>query len=443
MLSFLLAEADRIGRDTMVTGIHVTASRRREWEELQRLEAQNEIGGVFASALIPTPQGLRTARSLKVGDEIFAADGTPTRILQIDVHHSDERIYAVTFTDGRVVRCSENALWTAYRWTHRKGQRVLAPVLLSLRQILDRGVALHRIGDTGSLHAWRKFHIPACLPLQYEEQNFSVDPYVMGAFIGDGNIGPYAKMLTLSCANADRETVARIATLIGASGYKKNSDKNYNWQFLLPEAQQQGRRRYFHVSDVFADFPEVMHNAGEKSIPDVYRYSSIEQRWDLLRGLMDTDGTIGASRSDSHRNQKKASLSFSTTSPKLANDVAEVVWSLGISAHVLPTDRRNERHKHANGRTYRRKSIEYEVSITCQNDDKERFFLLERKRARARRVEDVQVRRNYRYQLICDIELETSLDDEIVTLVVDNDEHCFLAENYMVMHDTSLPGEIT
>ena len=35
--------------------------------------------------------------------------------------------------------------------------------------------------------------------------------------------------------------------------------------------------------------PEVRRLSHEKSIPNQYKYGSIEQRFELIRGLMDTD----------------------------------------------------------------------------------------------------------------------------------------------------------
>src|SRR5208282_3568373 len=63
----------------------------------------------------------------------------------------------------------------------------------------------------------------------------------------------------------------------------------------------------------------------DKFIPEAYLRSSVPERYALLRGLMDTDGTIG------DNNQPH----FSSTSKKLAEGVAELVRSLGGLASVL------------------------------------------------------------------------------------------------------------
>lgn len=416
--------------------IHVTAARKKEIASL------GVTGGIPASTLVPTVRGLRLAGDLKAGEVIFAQDGSQTKIATIVRHAPDTQLYEVELKDGRTVQCSGTALWQVYRWTHRQRTRILAPILLSTNQIVARGVALHRTADAGETHSWNKFHVPMCETLQYHEKDLPVDPYVVGAFLGDGNIGEYAKMLTFSCSDEDDETVARIAKIIGAAGYLKSSEKTYIWQFLLPDdLKQKTGRQYFHIMDVFENLPELIHNANEKYIPDAYKYSSVEQRWALVQGLMDTDGTIGATHSSWHTQKKKAIVSFSSVSPQLANDFHEVILSLGLSARIGITDRRGQSHTHSNGRTYTRQSIEYDVIISCPNDIKADFFRLDRKRQRGVRVKDVRVKRDYRYQSISDIR-PISSDEDIIGIKVNHSSHLFLVGDCIVMHDASLPDEI-
>ena len=57
-----------------------------------------------------------------------------------------------------------------------------------------------------------------------------------------------------------------------------------------------------------------------KHIPTIYLRSSEQQRRALLAGLLDTDGTV------SHT----GAIEFTTTSPRLAQDVFELACSLGF-----------------------------------------------------------------------------------------------------------------
>lgn len=62
-----------------------------------------------------------------------------------------------------------------------------------------------------------------------------------------------------------------------------------------------------------------------KHVPAAYLRGSAEQRLALLQGLMDTDGTISPAT---------GSASFTSVSPQLANDVAELARSLGCKVTV-------------------------------------------------------------------------------------------------------------
>ena len=63
---------------------------------------------------------------------------------------------------------------------------------------------------------------------------------------------------------------------------------------------------------------------GNKHIPQVYLQASIEQRWALLKGLMDTDGTC----------EKRGQCEFTQKSKALMDGFIELVRSLGIKVSV-------------------------------------------------------------------------------------------------------------
>ncbi|MFE2615030.1 replicative DNA helicase [Micromonospora chalcea] len=60
---------------------------------------------------LPTPQGWTTMGAVRVGDELLAADGTPTTITNVfDVMH-DRPCYEVEFSDGSVIVADAEHLW--------------------------------------------------------------------------------------------------------------------------------------------------------------------------------------------------------------------------------------------------------------------------------------------------------------------------------------------
>ena len=67
--------------------------------------------------------------------------------------------------------------------------------------------------------------------------------------------------------------------------------------------------------------PLLLKSFRDKAILPVYLRASEDQRWELLQGLMDSDGCIGTSKSQSI---------YVSTIRQLAETVRELLWSLGI-----------------------------------------------------------------------------------------------------------------
>ena len=106
--------------------------------------------------------------------------------------------------------------------------------------------------------------------------------------------------------------------------YKKCSDYNYNWMFENPN---NNTHTNIWVEEALRDFPALWQAKSEtKFIPREYLEGSIEQRFDLLNGLLDTDGSV---------DKEKGRISYYTVSPQLRDNVIELSLSLGFKATWL------------------------------------------------------------------------------------------------------------
>ena len=145
------------------------------------------------STIIPTPDGLKKLGDIRPGDYVFDLHGRPTRVLHV-YPQGEMDCYEVHFSDKRVARCNDQHLWSVY--TSKGHLKTVA-----LREMIDGGLR----DQSGGL----KYTLPSCAPVEYSPRTYSVDPYVIGAFLGDGCC--LEKTLTLSSATED--IVKEVASL--------------------------------------------------------------------------------------------------------------------------------------------------------------------------------------------------------------------------------------
>ena len=111
--------------------------------------------------------------------------------------------------------------------------------------------------------------------------------------------------------------------------------------------------------------PILLSNFRQKHIPNAYMCASEAQRWALLQGLMDSDGCISKVKSQSV---------YVSTIKGLADDVRELLWSLGIKNAM--TEEPSTRYGIATGETL------YTIRFTTFEDQP--TSRLERKYSRKR-----------------------------------------------------------
>lgn len=357
--------------------------------------------------VIPTPSGYRKVEDIKVGDYLFGQDGKPTKVLAVYPQPEDKEIWKVTFSNGCVAECCGEHLWE-YSYDSRKENKYRVE---STQAIYERAMSLK--GGFKSCGSYR-FHIRLNEPVEYFKKEYSLPPYVMGAFLGDGSLRYDKRNKSLSFSSENSEIPDYIASLLGEGFYaQRNSQKNYNWAFK----HIQNPKHPIWVEEFLKDYPELWNTKSEnKFIPVDYLLGSIEQRFALLQGLMDTDGHIDF----------KGRTSFTTVSPRLRDDFMELCRSLGFVVNYL-VDKKTE--KYTTGECY-------VVHIQSKKKLKPMFFHLERKKKIAEEYAANDRKTLYRDSTaIVNIE-KTDKKVPMTCFTVDNDSHLFLMNDFIVTHNT-------
>lgn len=361
---------------------------------------------------IPTPSGWKAVGEIKVGDLLFDRLGNPTKVLSVFPQQEKKEIYRVYFKSGKVAECCDEHLWSYYSNKNDKNPNKL--ITATLRDIINDSRGLR--GSDGQY----RWSIPIAEPVKYPKKSYSIDPYVMGLILGDGSFRYDLSNKSFAFSSADKELVQAICNRQGYLTYKKSSKYNYSWNF---ELTNQESHKDVWVEDILSEYPELWQLKSEnKYIPQDFLLGSVEQRYDLLAGLLDTDGSI----------DKKGRINFTTTSPLLRDNVIELCESLGLTCNYCVDTRED---KYTTGECYN-------LHIQAPKVVKPKLFKLKRKLDIAIAYANNGKREERRDRdSIIKIESTGKLVD-MTCFYVDNDEHLFLMNNYICTHNTrSMVGD--
>lgn len=262
--------------------------------------------------------------------------------------------------------------------------------VLSTGEMLAEGVR-----DAGH-HA--RFAIRVSEPVAGRHLDTDLDPYVLGAWLGDGSSDSGA------FANPD----AFILDEIEAAGFSvsrgsmdKATDPK-NW--------------YMHRIHGIIPLLRAAGVLGNKHIPDDYMRASVSQRMALLAGLMDTDGSIRTS----------GGCELSLSDQRLARDALELIRSLGIKASMR-TSEAGYRDEHGD---YVRTKDRHRIKFTTAA----RVFRLPRKAQRL--PESSSLRQTQQWLYITSIEpIEPT---EMRCITVDSPDSTYLVAGYVPTHNTTM-----
>ncbi|GEA87322.1 replicative DNA helicase [Cellulomonas cellasea] len=359
------------------------------------IAARPAIGKALAlDTPLPTPTGWTTMGEVQVGDELLAADGTRTTVVAATPVMSGRPCYRVTFDDGTTIVADAQHEWA----TRTRAERRLpggAPAAVRTTQELAATVRCVT-ADGRANHS-----VETAAPLALPDADLPVDPYALGVWLGDGHSA------SARFTSADPEIAMRIegrGLVAQQTGVTDGAARVYT--LGLP-AGDEGIVRLLRGLGVL----------GNKHIPATYLRASEAQRRELLAGLLDTDGTVNPT----------GSPQFTVTSRRLAEDVRELVHSLGYRTGWST-------------RTVRGRSAESSTAFTITFTTDDDVFALERKRLvhkERRRPSTPRLRQ----RMIVSVEPIESVPVRCVE--IDHPEHLYLASRSMIpTHNSTLGIDI-
>lgn len=330
-----------------------------------------------------TPVGWIPIRDITPGDYVIGSNGKPTQVLGV-YPQGVRKLYKVQFNDEAEVICDGSHIWAVN--TDGRRHRGLPEKQMTTDEILEAGVTCAN-GKNGTMLKWS---IPLVAPVEHCVKDLPIDPYLLGAILGDAWISE--KGMPKICTDIE------MLESFGISDYQKLGC-GYVAQATVPGVCRQIRQLGL-----------AGKKSWEKYVPEIYLRGSIEQRLALLQGLLDTDGspiTCGGG------------LEFSSTSEKLIDAVVELTQSLGGVARK--SEPRITSHQGGEGRV----SWRVNVKLPSQFNP----FRLSRKL-------DAWIRPT-KYHALRKIKSITPWGESTATcIMVDAPDHLYVTRNHVLTHNT-------
>lgn len=328
--------------------------------------------GLALETPLATPTGWTTMGAVRLGDEVFGGDGRPCRVIgKSETHYKPCR--RVVFDDGQELIADWDHQWQTESMPGLKTKVLTTDEIAATIGYSKQGKRHHRIYNA--------------LPLDLPALMLPVDPYVLGVWLGDGNRG---------------------------RGVITNHDEDV-WAEIRNRGYRLGELDSGHSRGVFGLVKGLRRLGllGNKHIPQSYLRASEEQRVDLLRGLMDSDGSWNRARDQAN---------ISMTDKGLSLSIFELVMSLGERANFWT----------GIARGFGLEVTQYRTtwSPTIHNP-----FIMRRKADQVRFSESVKSKR----RLI--VSIEPTITVPTACISVDSPDHLYLAGEAMIpTHNTGRPG---
>ena len=269
---------------------------------------QNGKNPVQCSMDILTTNGWTTIGEIQPGQHVYGSGGQPIRVVACSPVYPDEDCYEVSFTDGSSYVVSADHLW----WVHHKHATDRRGWHARRTADLMQSVGGRRADNGRMEYNWR---VRCDAVPQTPHASLPIDPYLLGYWLGDGASND-PRLFTAKRDQEWAEAAIRAAgaDVRGVRTHPVTGVQEISFGYGTPRKQIGG---FWHRAR------SVGLYRGVKRIPDIYLTAAPEQRLALLRGLMDTDGSIAITN-------KSPQVEYATSSPGLAEDFLRLARSLGI-----------------------------------------------------------------------------------------------------------------
>lgn len=272
---------------------------------------------------------------LKPGYKVFHRDGNAYPIVATnDPVLADMR---VTFSNGEVIECHSNHEWVVRdieaerksRAKHRKyasdyrkkNKEYVYPdnyndhvwKTLETRELMNLGTSCKGSKPLGQRGYRARFHVNTLSePMNFPDTELPIDPYWFGYWLGDGK----SSDTSICVSQQDKDIlVEKLSSLY---------DITWDTTHVTTDVYYMG---FNHQG--LRDKLRNLSVIGNKHIPDEYIFTSIENRLQLLAGMIDSDGSVC---------QKTGRVRFSNANKNVIDTLVKLLHSLGLKPYVTSSE---------------------------------------------------------------------------------------------------------
>jgi deoxycytidine triphosphate deaminase len=264
---------------------------------------------------VPTTDGWKTMAHVRVGDRVFDAEGNPTEVVATSEVLVDRECRELEFSDGTRVVADLSHQWEVKTKADRSQRG--GPRLVTTEQIEQ------------TLKVGREYnhHVAPAGRVTYEPAELPIHPYVLGAWLGDGT----STKAEITCVDGP------ILIALEAAGCAVMATTRPDHYWLGGEGKTRAATtgRYRSNGSLHSRL-RALDLLANKHITAAYMTAGVQQRQELLEGLMDTDGYV----------DKWGRCELTSTRLALAIQARELVASLGFKPVIATKPAMLNGHQH-------------------------------------------------------------------------------------------------
>lgn len=363
---------------------------------------------------IHTPNGWVKNKDIKVGDTVSTPFGNSG---VVGVYpQGDLDLYKIEFSDGRNIEVSGDHLWEVHYKNWKKidlkdGNTGRAKVI-STEDLL---IELSKNNKN------KNYYVELSGEVEKPKRDLKIKPYLLGALLGDGNLT--TRNLRFSTNDNEILNIVKNQLPFDCQLHQYDSNKKYDYNIIFKKDYAENNNCYgrkpngdYYQKSLYKELIEynlIGKKSYNKFIPEDYKNSCLEDRYEIIRGLMDTNGSAYKGRTE-----------FGSSSKILANDLAELIRSVGGIANIT---------KRYTTYTYKdeikKSKVHYNVYIKHKNPKK--LFSLKRKQEQVK---------NYQYSESLKLKINSvnkiNKKSNCQCIKIEDPRGLFITKEYIVTHNT-------